>query len=173
MLIIGFGTVGKNLYRELQGLDPDICDKYKCIRKTRDEHDVAFVCVDTPRTDVPCDITEVRNAIAENDADVYVIKSTVYPGTTERLRHETGKRIVFSPEYYGGTQHANNYDFDFTILGGEREDCVAVIQVLQDVYDGRHQFRITDSTTAELTKYMENAAIATKVSFCSQFYDLA
>ena len=30
-----------------------------------------------------------------------------------------------------------------------------------------------DSTTAELAKYMENSWIATKVSFCVQFYQLA
>lgn len=41
------------------------------------------------------------------------------------------------------------------------------------VYDARHQFRITDSRTAELTKYMENSFLATKVSFCQQFYFIA
>lgn len=121
----------------------------------------------------PCNITEVENAVRENDADIYVIKSTVLPGTTRQLKALTGKRIVFSPEYYGATQHCNNFEFDYTILGGEKEDCVAVIQVLQEVYDGRHQFRITDSTTAELTKYAENSWIATKVSFCNQFARIA
>ena len=33
--------------------------------------------------------------------------------------------------------------------------------------------KITDSTTAELVKYMENAWLATKVSFCGQFYEMA
>ena len=109
----------------------------------------------------------------ENEAEIYVIKSTVSPGTTEQLRVKTGKRIIFSPEYYGGTQHCNNFRFDFTILGGERKACIEVIQVLQHVYDARHQFRITDSRTAELTKYMENSFLATKVSFCQQFYFIA
>lgn len=186
VLIVGHGVVGKNLANELKRLKPHVYDKYKrelitryCIHTGKDvkptkHYDIAFICVDTPRTaDNPCDTTEVVNAIRENDADIYVIKSTVLPTTTERLRIATGKRIVFSPEYYGSTQHANNYDFDFTILGGPREDCIPVIQALQKVYDGRHQFRITDSRTAELAKYMENSWIATKVSFCNQFFDLA
>ena len=120
-----------------------------------------------------CDTSEVKNAITENEAEIYVIKSTVSPGTTEQLRVKTGKRIIFSPEYYGGTQHCNNFRFDFTILGGERKACIEVIQALQHVYDARHQFRITDSRTAELTKYMENSFLATKVSFCQQFYFIA
>lgn len=181
ILIIGFGIVGHNLYNELYALQPDVFDKYPktdswSISNTKRDikYDIAFICVDTPYTDDdPCDITEVRNALAENDAELFVIKSTVLPGTTERLRKETGKHIVFSPEYYGGTQHCNNFKFNFTILGGFKTDCIKVVQLLQHVYDGTHQFRITDSKTAELVKYMENSYLAMKVSFCSQFFDIA
>ena len=175
VLIVGCGVVGSNLKDELRDLYPDVYDKYKMLNtKGKHKYKVAFICVDTPATEgEPCDISEVRNAVIENDAEIYVIKSTVLPGTTERIAEETKKRIVFSPEYYGGTQHCNNFDFDFTILGGEKEDCFRVVQILQDVYDGRHQFRITDAKTAELVKYMENSYLATKVSFCNQFYNIA
>ena len=59
------------------------------------------------------DISEVRNAINENDSEIYIIKSTCPVGTVDMLKSETGKRIIFSPEYYGGTQHCNNFDFNF------------------------------------------------------------
>lgn len=173
VLIIGVGTVGGNLSRELVVLNPDLYDKYKNIdtRQGGAHYDAAFVCVDTPGAD--CDISEVRAAIMEHDVDVFVIKSTVLPGTTERLARESGKAVIFSPEYYGGTQHCNNFSFPFTILGGERDACVTVAQILQRVYDGRHSFRFTDARTAELAKYMENSWLAMKVSFCQQFYDIA
>lgn len=183
IVIVGHGVVGKNLERELRVLDPDVLDKYKpeenCVDRERlakagEKWDAAFICVDTPMNeDSVCDVSEVENAIRENDAEVYIIKSTVLPGTTERLRQKTGKRIIFSPEYYGGTQHCNNFQFNFTVLGGEAEDCQEVVQMLQRVYDATHTFRITDSTTAELVKYMENSWLATKVSFCGQFFLLA
>ena len=176
VLIIGKGVVGSNLGRELSALNPVFRDKYKGVdeRTTGTRYHVAFVCVDTPRTDeTPCDVSEVLNAIDENDADVYVIKSTVPVGTTDEIAKETGKRVVFSPEYYGGTQHCNDFEFDFTILGGRVDDCVAGQQVLQRVYDARHKFRIVDARTAELAKYMENCWLATKVSFCCQFLDIA
>lgn len=181
VLIIGYGVVGHNLHRELDGhgLLIDAVDKKRPELNQRRTHryDVAFVCVDTPRiageNGTPCDISEVINAIRDNDADLFVIKSTVLPGVTESIRKHTGKHVVFSPEYYGGTQHCNNFHFDFTIVGGEREDCKNLVQMLQRVYDARHQFRITDSRTAELVKYMENAYLATKVSFCNQFFQIA
>lgn len=175
VLIIGYGVVGKNLYKDIEALRPAIYDKYTRLdnRKT-EKYDLAFICVDTPLTsEGSLDTTEVVNAIKENDADIYVIKSTVPVGTTELMQIHSGKRLVFSPEYYGGTPHCNNFEFNFTILGGAKEDCVRVQQILQHCYDARHTFHITDSSTAELVKFMENSWIATKVSFCNQFYEIA
>ena len=177
ILIIGYGVVGHNLAEEISVLEPDIYDKYKVEFNTKRDikYDFAFICVDTPYIDAdnPCSLEAVQEALKENDADVFIIKSTVLPKTTEMLAKTLKKRIVFSPEYYGGTQHCNNYSFNFTILGGERNDCIAVQQLLQHVYDASHTFHIVDSATAELTKYMENSWLATKVSFCNQFYDIA
>lgn len=177
VLIVGYGVVGHNLHKELNKLNIDIYDKYKTEYNTKRDikYDFCFICVDTPYTkDRINDISQVENAIRENEADIYIIKSTVLPTTTNGLNNMfINKHIIFSPEYYGGTQHCNNYNFDFTILGGEKEYCLKVQQLLQEVYDARHTFRIVDSKTAELCKYMENSFLATKVAFCIQFYELA
>lgn len=177
VLIVGFGVVGQLLYKELNSLHPDIVDKYKYSVSTKDvdkRYDFAFICVDTPNNENGvCDVTEVKNAIEENDASIYVIKSTVLPGTTESIVTNLGKQVIFSPEYYGGTQHCNNFKFDFTVLGGNRDWCVQTQQLLQNVYDARHEFRITDSKTAELLKYMVNTNLAVRVSFCVQFFEIA
>ncbi len=183
ILIIGHGIVGKRMEIELEKFSPDVLDKYKPdenkISNNTEGYDLAFICVNTPFTDEsPCDCSEVVNAIDENshlmkDEGIFVIKSTILPGTTDKIRKHTGQNVIFSPEYYGETQHCNNFDFDFTILGGEKQDCIKVVQILQKIYDGRHSFRITDSKTAEIAKYMENAWLATKVSFCSQFFEIA
>ena len=175
VVIIGYGIVGSNLEKELKLLKPEIYDKYKQIdNRTAKKYKVAFICVDTPKTENNnCDISEIENVILSQKAEIYVIKSTVLPETTNKLAEKTKKHIVFSPEYYGNTQHCNNYDFNYTILGGEKEDCHIIIQLLQKAYDGRHQFRIVNSKTAELAKYMENSYLATKVSFCQQFYRIA
>lgn len=185
ILIIGYGVVGQNLANELKVLSPDILDKYKkdankTSKSAKEEgYDLAFICVNTPFTDKdPCDRTEVWNAIKENshlmkEDGIFVIKSTVLPGTTDEIRNETNQKVIFSPEFYGATQHNNNFEFNFTVLGGGKEDCIKVIQILQKVYDARHRFKITDSKTAEIAKYMDNSWLATKVSFCKQFFDIA
>ena len=96
ILIIGHGVVGSGLESELSMLCPNVFDKYKGYNTARDiQYDIAFICVDTPLTDTcDCDIDEVRNAIQEHDAKLYVIRSTVLPGTTEMLAKETGKDIT-------------------------------------------------------------------------------
>jgi UDP-glucose 6-dehydrogenase len=190
VLIVGYGTVGKNLYKTISKLKPDINDNR--VRKDYllqeydslapysyppSKYDFAFICVDTPLMEngVDLDISQVQSALEENNADIYVIKSTCPMGTTKLFNETFGgnKTIVYSPEYYGSTQHCNNFDFNFTILGGDKGACIKVQQLLQHCYDARHTFHITDSRTAELAKFMENAWIATKVSFCNQFYQIA
>ena len=173
VVIIGYGVVGHNLAEEIGKVQPEVYDKYKEVdTRTKEKYDIGFICVDTPLVDGIVDITEVRNAVNDNDCDIYVLKSTVPVGTVDQLKEETGKHIIFSPEYYGGTQHCNNFTFDFTILGGAKEDCIKVQQLLQYCYDGRHVFRIVEPKIAELCKFMENSFLATKVFFCIQFYDM-
>ena len=173
VLIVGYGVVGHNLHKELNKLNIDVYDKFKSeVNTKRDiKYDFCFICVDTPYIDKDnlCDISQVKVALQENNADIYIIKSTILPGTTEQLSKEFNKHIVFSPEYYGGTQHCNNFEFNFTILGGEVEDCCKVQQLLQEVYDARHTFRMVKPKEAELTKYMENTWIGYKVDFMVQF----
>lgn len=178
ILIVGYGIVGKNLFNEIRNLCPDIYDKYKVevnTKKNNKSYDFAFICVDTPYIDenTPCDLTEVKSALLENEAEIYLIKSTILPGSIDKLIEDTGKKIIFSPEYYGSTHFSNNYIYNFTILGGEKEYCKKAIQLLQNVYDGRHRFIVVNSKTAELVKYMENAYLAMKVSFCTQFWSIA
>lgn len=174
VLIIGYGVVGHNLYKELQDLHPDIVDKYKPQLNTikNIHYDLGFICVDTPLKDGNLDITEVENAINEYDCEIYCIKSTCPVGTVRTLSYKTNKHITFSPEYYGGTKHCNNYIFDFTILGGNEKICNDIIQIVLPCYDGRHVFRIVKPELAELVKFMENSFLATKVSFCQAFYNV-
>ena len=178
VLIVGVGNIGSKLYYEYNKLQPDTYDPYRAIynKKENFHYDFAFIAVDTPMNESGvCDVSQVVKAINETNAEIIVLRSTVPPNTTKTLRENTGRRIVFSPEFYGTTQHSDEkvYDFDFTILGGDKKDTEAVAQLLQNVYNGNHRFLFTDSTTAELTKYFENAMLAAKVSLCNQFYNIA
>lgn len=178
-IIVGLGDIGSKLHKEYKCLGLDVYDVWcpmLSADRTVNHYDFAFIAVGTPSlNDGSCDLSQVKDAIFKTSADIYVIRSTVPPKTTEKLIRETGKKIVYSPVFYGCTKDSDKdvYDFNFTILGGDKSICDNVAQYLQHVYDSRHRFIITDSTTAELAKYMENVMLATKVSMCAQFYILA
>lgn len=180
ILIVGHGNVGRNLERELAALQPDVYDiKYAGNKRKHEYYDAIFICVDTPQTaDTVCDISGVEAVIREwrnmlMCDGVIVIKSTVPPGTTESMQYKYNVPIVFCPEYYGTTQHANNFNFDFTILGGDERAAEILQSILQRCYDARHKFVYADAKTAELAKYMENCWLATKVTFCCEFFSIS
>lgn len=182
LVIVGYGVVGQNMHKLFPGAavhDPakrheafEWTDTYGQTQSAR--YQIAIICVPTDmRDDGSCDTSIVARVIDELDADVYLVKSTVPPGTCKRLSETLGKRVVFSPEFFGGTQHANAVDYDFVILGGKRPDTDVVAEAYKEIKPGSYRIMKTDSTTAELVKYAENSFLLTKVRFFVEFYRLA
>lgn len=177
VLIVGCGNIGSLLYEEYKRSCPHRYDPYKGYHEKENKtYDIAFIAVDTPMMrDGSCDLSQIHAAVNETDAKTIVIRSTVPVGTTDRLIEETGKNIVFCPEFYGTTQHCDHktFDFSYTIIGGKPEARECVVQFLQSIYDARHRLIQTDAKTAELSKYMANTMLAAKVSLCVQFWEIA
>lgn len=177
----GGGYVGKsiiNLFKEHHiTYSKEINDNYNGLNQS----DIAVICVPTPmKEDGSCDISIVEQVIKESDAPYYLIKSTIPPGTTLELSHKYKKRIVFSPEYIGegnyptphwnGIPHATDMRLhEFQIFGGQREHCSFMIDIFMPILGPYCKYIQTDSTTAELVKYMENSYLATKLTFCHEF----
>jgi UDPglucose 6-dehydrogenase len=170
--IIGFGVVGKNMHKRFT--DAIIHDPGQFMYSKDAVTDIAFICVPTAMmANGSADTSIVEHVIQEHQAKFYVVKSTVPPGTCEELATRLGKHVVFSPEYYGGTIHANTPEYNFTILGGAPEDTHAVASLLTRYYHPEHRFVFTDSRSAELVKYMENTWLALKVTFCNEMFRIA
>jgi len=181
VLICGYGIVGKNIKQtftwadlydvKFDGITTDTDGTYRTNKSPRKSYDFAFICVPTPMIGETGEANTkyVEDVLKVVDADIYIIKSTIPPTTTERLEAETYKNIVFSPEYQGNTQHAN-IDYDFVILGGDKLNTVKVAQLYQYACTANLKVHFTDSRTAELCKYMENTYLASKVVFCNEFY---
>lgn len=174
--IIGFGHVGRAMSR----LFPTarVYDKYQVEHLDRDAvqgADMALVCVPTPqRSDGHADTSIVEGVVGWLKADVICIKSTIPPGTTDRLCEMTGKRIVFSPEYEGETPWSRGQDhWPYLIVGGERDAANVVIDQFAPVLGPDVAYWKTDARTAELTKYLENAWLALQVTFANEFYEIA
>lgn len=176
--IVGAGAVGTAIAK----LFPDavVYDEPKGIgtREAINMCAIAFVSVPTPQaTDGSCDTSIVEDVVQWIEAPVIVIRSTVTVGTSRRLADATGKRIVFQPEY--GPAETPDHPFNdlrkvrWIILGGERADTAVALRAWQEVYSADVTVMQTTWETAELCKYMENAFLALKVTFCNEFYELA
>src|SRR5438270_10002297 len=106
--VVGYGFVGKALagfFRRAH--DVFVYDKFSKEhgklqnRANITSCDLVFLSVPTPMAaDGGCDTSAVEEAISWIDTAL-CIKSTVIPGTTERLISQTGRTIVCSPEYIG------------------------------------------------------------------------
>jgi len=191
--VVGMGIVGKLEYDILKDkFDPDFHDKFKeskingetyaspendVIKKSllnKIKYDLAIIAVPTPlkedNSELDCSIVE--EAINSVKAEVYLIKSTLNVGFSQYLKDKTGKRIVHSPEYSGATQHCTNFEYNYTILGGDKKDCQYVQQIYQEVFDARHVFEFVDNSTSELIKLTENSWLATKVSFFNSIWEI-
>lgn len=176
--IVGYGAVGRSLHEIFP--DAIIYDEPLAIGSRDDVGgaDIVFVCVPTPSlADGHCDTSVVEQVVGWICSPLIVIRSTVALGTTERLARETGKRIVFQPEYGPGETpdhpFASPSSAGWVILGGERRDTVEVADLYKQAFNAELVIQQTTATTAELCKYMENAFLATKVAFCNEFYDIA
>src|SRR3990167_1297251 len=146
--------------------------------------DLAIVCLPTPmKEDGSCDTSIVEEVIGWLQTPLILIKSTIPPGTTKRLKEATGKRICHSPEYVGeGGYYVPFWLFphptepqhhSFMIIGGDPKDREDILQIFYPVLGASKTYYQVDETTSEIIKYMENAAIATKVTLSNEFYNIA
>ncbi|MCD6303990.1 MAG: UDP-glucose/GDP-mannose dehydrogenase family protein [Planctomycetes bacterium] len=176
--IVGYGVVGRSLHRlfgeDAVTLDADATDED---RAAINACDFVFICVPTPvGAGGHCNTSIVEECVRWIDGPEIIIRSTVAPGTTERLRRQYGKGIIFQPEYIGETPShplADVRKHTFVILGGPRDETSRVADLYQRYYHSEVRFYFTDSRTAEVAKYMENSFYAVKVMFCNEFYDIA
>ena len=138
--------------------------------------DFIFVCVPTPmKSSGEQDMSYVETVFSQSKpGPIYIIKSTVLPGTTKQLQEKYPDiSIIFNPEFL--TERTAKLDMltqARIILGGDIELTKITESLYKSRFMNRH-FIHTDSTTAELIKYMNNSFFATKVSIMNEFYRLS
>jgi UDPglucose 6-dehydrogenase len=185
---VGYGYVGKGVYDffkdkfETVYYDPNV--EGSASKEEINKCDLGIVAVPTPMgEDGSCDLSIIEETLDWLETPLILIKSTIPPRTTEGLINKTGKKICFSPEYMGEGgyfipfwKYADPKDMkkhSFQIIGGEKDTASKIMDFFVRVMGPEARFHITDSRTAELVKYMENSFIATKVTFCNEFYNIA
>ena len=189
--IVGQGYVGTAIKVGFEPYyDVETYDKFNHTKSTCELFDlvaeckVIFVCVPTPmNTDGSCHTDIVESVVKEiddwtsrkgiKDNPIVVIKSTISPGTTDRL-HKKYKNVnvIFNPEFLTEANFIEDFKNQTRIiLGGTRTGTNFLRQIYSKVVPTAHIIK-THSTIAELVKYMTNAYLATKVSFANEMYQI-
>ena len=189
--IVGQGYVGTAIKVGFESYyDVETYDKYDKKKTTKSlpdmvsECEIIFVCVPTPMNeDGSCNTDIVESVVKDVDKcsgkffddkkSIVVIKSTVLPGTTERL-HKKFKNVnvIFNPEFLTEANFIDDFKNQTRIiLGGTRNGTNRLRQVYGYVFPKAHIIK-THSTIAEIVKYMTNAYLATKVSFANEMYQI-
>ena len=140
---------------------------------------IVFLCLPTPMKETgECDISIVagvlRKIINLNQPKVVVIKSTVPPLTVESFNKITPKniQIVFNPEFLTERNAVEDYNNQKRIiLGGPRPATTTLKRIFSKVFPKADIIK-TDSTHAEMVKYLTNTFLSTKVSFANEIYQL-
>lgn len=176
--IIGDGFVGTGMRRIFP--DAVVIDPPKGMGQLSDADDaeLAIVCVPTPiGRNGACNTSIVEEVVDQLKARLILIKSTVSPGTTERLNRKIDPFIAFSPEYMGESRYWTPAYFPqpndpvghgFMIIGGQEAVCSEIADIFLPKLGPATRFRFMSSTEAELVKYAENAFFALKVTFSNE-----
>jgi UDPglucose 6-dehydrogenase len=142
--------------------------------------DLGVICVPTPMgIDYSCDTSVVEEVVEWLETPQILIKSTIAPGTTDKLSSRTNKNIVFSPEYSGVGSYWSSYSFQkrmedcpFVILGGKKENCQRVLELFVPILGPEKIYECMPALEAELVKYFENCYFGMKVTFANEMYEI-
>ena len=182
--IIGQGFVGNAVaqkfqqYYELLTYDLDET-KANATEEEVLSCNIVFLCLPTPMRETgECDISIVAGVLQKivnlNQPKVVVIKSTVPPLTVESFNKITPKniQIVFNPEFLTERNAVEDYNNQKRIiLGGPRPATTTLKRIFSKVFPKADIIK-TDSTHAEMVKYLTNTFLSTKVSFANEIYQL-
>ena len=184
--IVGQGYVGtavKEVFSKHYEVDTYDLDKDKCsvdyLEDLVELTNIIFVCVPTPmKKDGSCD-TSIVEAVVKDINDMVVsrnvsgrivaIKSTIPPGTTNRLNKECHNiSVIFNPEFLTEANFIDDFkNQNRIIIGGERPSTTKLRQVYSLAFPEAKIVK-TGSITAEMVKYFTNTFLATKVSFANE-----
>ena len=182
--IVGQGYVGKALKVGFKSdnIEINTYDKYLSDQSTVKDlnelvlsSNIIFICVPTPMkkngecfTGIVEEVVKDINILAD-DKKTVIIKSTVPPGTTEKL-NEICKNIslIFNPEFLTEANFLDDFkNQKYIILGGNKKD-LDLVENLYSIIFPEIKINRTTSINAEIVKYFLNTYLATKVSFANE-----
>jgi len=180
---IGQGYVGKNYADDFEARG------YCVVRYAKEEPhnnsknlikncDIVFIAVPTPTTSEGYDASIIRSVLPLTGAGkIVVLKSTIFPGLTEKIQAEFPDRIIMhSPEFL--SEATASYDASnpfINILGVAKEtpEHKQAAELVHSILPKVPKKLTIKSIEAELIKYSHNCSGYTQIIFFNLLYDLA
>lgn len=140
--------------------------------------DIVFIAVWTPTTPKGFDSSVVESVLPfVGEGKTAVIKSTILPGTTEKLQKKFPKiTVLFNPEFLSIASHVHDAAHPFVNLVGmpinDAKHFLAAEKVMKVIPKAAHS-AICKSSEAEIFKYTHNLSGYTQVILFNLMYDLA
>jgi UDPglucose 6-dehydrogenase len=188
--IIGNGFVGKatNILRNndvdiiMYDINPDLCSPVGTTLKDVCDCDIVFISVPTPMNkDGSCHLNILDNVIegiskiVNLNQKLIVIRSTVPPGTSDRLN------CFFMPEFLT----EKNFEYDFinnkNWIFGLKNNSQDIIfkEKINDLLNfsfihkkiNYNNIHFVTNSEAEMIKLFRNNFLATKISFCNEIQE--
>ena len=138
-----------------------------------------FFCLPTPTINGLCytdDIVALIKQLEEipHGQHVYIIRSTVIPGTAKTIMSSLGIHSVISnPEFLTeSTAEEDAFYPDIVVIGGEQKNYVDDVAGIYQAHIKTAKIFTTDTITAEMSKYAINTFYATKLIFANQIFDI-
>ncbi len=180
--IIGLGVVGAAIKEGLEQIGQDVSfyDTKFTESAISDvlNTSVIFICVPTNSTvDGHCDTSIVEMVVDQlhtcNYNGVIAIKSTVIPGTTEKLiAQHSNTRICFVPEFLRQKSALSDFQdlHDVLVVGTTRSE---VFEIIKDTHGSIPQQIVKVSPTeAEIVKYFNNVHNAMEIVFANAVHEI-
>ena len=186
--IVGQGFVGNAVYQKFKKYydvltnDLDETKSTSTLDNMVAMCDTIFLCLPTPmKKNGECDTSILENVLDTIDliSDNYetkktiVIKSTIPPGTTAKWNDRYDSlNILFNPEFLTERNAVEDYNNqNRIIIGGPRPQSTELVRLFSKVFPNAKIIK-TNSTYAEMVKYLTNTFLSTKVSFANEIYQL-
>lgn len=177
--IIGIGIVGRALEsyfrkREFQVFSFDKPKKIGTVVELNNAN-LIWIAVPTPRAfDDRCDVSIVFEAVEYLEGPkIVIVKSTVPPGTTDKLQAKFPKHKFFhNPEFL--TEITSETDFfcpSHQILGWTPQSKYLGQEILKTLPQAINSV-LMPASAAEMFKYVRNSFLAVKNAFFNQVFDL-
>ena len=158
------------------------------LKEALDRTNIIFIAVGTPQEwDGSVDLSfvySVAKQIAENISmdSLIVTKSTVPVGTGFKIKkfieenkiNDVNIDIAANPEFLKeGVAIRDCMHPDRIIIGSENEKSAKILKELYEPFVANHErFIFMDVKSAEMTKYVANAMLATKISFMNEIANI-